>query len=77
MRVTNKGLAVLLDVVYNHFGPVGNYLSNFGPYYTEKHKTPWGAAVNLDSNGSHEVRRFFIDNALDVAARLPFRWSSA
>jgi len=59
-----RGLAVLLDVVYNHFGPVGNYLSSFGPYYTEKHKTPWGAAVNLDSNGSHEVRRFFIDNAL-------------
>jgi maltooligosyltrehalose trehalohydrolase len=59
-----QGLAVLLDVVYNHFGPVGNYLSSFGPYYTENHKTPWGAAVNLDSNGSHEVRRFFIDNAL-------------
>ncbi|MFL6414993.1 MAG: malto-oligosyltrehalose trehalohydrolase [Bryobacteraceae bacterium] len=59
-----QGMAVLLDVVYNHFGPVGNYLSSFGPYYTEKHKTPWGAAVNLDSNGSHEVRRFFIDNAL-------------
>jgi maltooligosyltrehalose trehalohydrolase len=59
-----QGMAVLLDVVYNHFGPVGNYLSSFGPYYTDKHKTPWGAAVNLDSNGSHEVRKFFIDNAL-------------
>ncbi len=59
-----KGLAVLLDVVYNHFGPVGNYLNQFGPYLTQKYKTPWGAAVNLDGKGSFEVRRFFIDNAL-------------
>jgi maltooligosyltrehalose trehalohydrolase len=59
-----KGLAVLLDVVYNHFGPAGNYLGSFGPYLTEAYKTPWGAAVNLDHEGSHEVRRFFIDNAL-------------
>lgn len=59
-----KGLAVLLDVVYNHFGPAGNYLGTFGPYLTEAYKTPWGAAVNLDHQGSHEVRRFFIDNAL-------------
>jgi len=59
-----KGLAVLLDVVYNHFGPAGNYLGKFGPYLTEAYKTPWGAAVNLDHEGSHEVRRFFIDNAL-------------
>lgn len=59
-----KGLAVLLDVVYNHFGPAGNYLSRFGPYFTEAYSTPWGAAVNLDHEGSPEVRRFFLDNAL-------------
>lgn len=59
-----KGLAVLLDVVYNHFGPAGNYLGKFGPYLTTAYKTPWGAAVNLDHRGSQEVRRFFIDNAL-------------
>ncbi|HEY2469001.1 MAG TPA: malto-oligosyltrehalose trehalohydrolase [Terracidiphilus sp.] len=60
----NRGLAVLLDVVYNHFGPVGNYASKFGPYLTEAHKTPWGGAVNLEERGSHQVRRFFCDNAL-------------
>jgi maltooligosyltrehalose trehalohydrolase len=59
-----RGLAVLLDVVYNHLGPAGNYLAKFGPYFTEKYNTPWGPAVNLDDAGSHEVRRFFCDNAL-------------
>ncbi|HTD96761.1 MAG TPA: malto-oligosyltrehalose trehalohydrolase [Edaphobacter sp.] len=59
-----RGLAVLLDVVYNHFGPVGNYTSKFGPYMTDKHHTPWGDAVNLEDAGSDEVRRFFCDNAL-------------
>lgn len=59
-----KGLAVLLDVVYNHLGPVGNYLNRFGPYFNENYHTPWGAAVNLDGAGSTEVRRFFCDNAL-------------
>jgi maltooligosyltrehalose trehalohydrolase len=59
-----RGLAVLLDVVYNHLGPVGNYLSPFGPYFNENYHTPWGAAVNLDGAGSTEVRRFFCDNAL-------------
>ncbi len=59
-----KGLAVLLDVVYNHLGPVGNYLNAFGPYFNENYHTPWGAAVNLDGAGSTEVRRFFCDNAL-------------
>jgi len=59
-----KGLALLLDVVYNHFGPDGNYLSKFGPYFTDAHHTPWGDAVNLEDAGSHEVRRFFCDNAL-------------
>jgi maltooligosyltrehalose trehalohydrolase len=60
----NRGLAVLLDVVYNHFGPVGNYTGKFGPYLTQSHKTPWGGAVNLEESGSHQVRRFFCDNAL-------------
>jgi maltooligosyltrehalose trehalohydrolase len=59
-----KGLSVILDVVYNHFGPVGNYTNKFGPYLTDKHKTPWGDAVNLDGRGSDEVRRFFCDNAM-------------
>src|SRR5579872_873033 len=59
-----KGLAVLLDVVYNHLGPSGNYLGKFGPYFTASHHTPWGDAVNLEEAGSHEVRRFFCDNAL-------------
>ncbi len=59
-----RGLSVILDVVYNHFGPVGNYTNKFGPYLTSKHKTPWGDAVNLDEGGSDEVRRFFCDNAI-------------
>jgi maltooligosyltrehalose trehalohydrolase len=58
------GLAVLLDVVYNHFGPVGNYTGRFGPYVTNRHHTPWGEAVNFEDVGSDEVRRFFCDNAL-------------
>ena len=58
------GLAVLLDVVYNHFGPVGNYTGIFAPYLDDAHKTPWGGAVNLESAWSHQVRRFFCDNAL-------------
>ncbi len=59
-----RGLAVLLDVVYNHFGPVGNYSGKFGPYLTQRHHTPWGGAINFDDWGSDEVRRFFCDNAL-------------
>lgn len=59
-----RGLAVLLDVVYNHLGPSGNYLSRFGPYFTSRYHTPWGEAVNLDGPGSDEVRRFLCDNAL-------------
>jgi maltooligosyltrehalose trehalohydrolase len=58
-----RGLAVLIDVVYNHLGPRGNHLGRFGPYFTD-HDTPWGAAVNLRHSGSDDVRRFFIDNAL-------------
>ncbi len=56
------GLAVWLDVVYNHFGPDGNYLPRYGPYFTERHQTPWGVAVNLDGPGSDEVRAYFGDN---------------
>ena len=58
------GLGVCLDVVYNHLGPDGNYLSVFGPYFTDTHMTPWGDAVNLDGENSGPVRRFIIDNAL-------------
>ena len=57
------GMAVALDVVYNHLGPSGNYLSQFGPYFTDRHHTPWGEAVNLDGPGSDQVRQFLIDNA--------------
>ncbi|HMG01521.1 MAG TPA: malto-oligosyltrehalose trehalohydrolase [Edaphobacter sp.] len=60
----SHGLAVLLDVVYNHFGPVGNYTGKFGPYVTGNHRTPWGDAVNLEFEQSDQVRRFFCDNAL-------------
>lgn len=60
----HRGLAVLLDVVYNHLGPVGNYLPQFGPYFTGHYTTPWGEAVNFDGPHSPEVRRFFIDNAI-------------
>jgi maltooligosyltrehalose trehalohydrolase len=57
-------IGVLIDVVYNHFGPVGNYTSKFGPYLTDRHHTPWGDAVNFEGEGSDEVRRFFCDNAV-------------
>jgi maltooligosyltrehalose trehalohydrolase len=59
-----RGIGVIMDVVYNHFGPSGNYLPQFGPYLTDKHKTPWGSAVNYDDAGSDGVRRFVLDNAL-------------
>jgi maltooligosyltrehalose trehalohydrolase len=58
------GLAVALDVVYNHLGPEGNYLAEFGPYFTDSYQTPWGQAVNFDGDDSREVRRYIIDNAL-------------
>ena len=60
----SAGLAVVLDAVYNHLGPVGNFLAEFGPYFTERHRTPWGAAVNFEGPGSDEVRRLVVDNAL-------------
>ncbi len=59
-----KGFAVILDVVYNHLGPEGNYLSRYGPYFTDKYRTPWGDAINFDGPYSDEVRHFFISNAL-------------
>lgn len=60
----SRGLGVCLDAVYNHLGPTGNYLAQFGPYFTDTHSTPWGDAVNLDGEGSAEVRRWIVDNAL-------------
>ena len=59
-----RGLAVILDVVYNHFGPAGNYLNCFGHYFTDRYHTPWGDAVNFDGAHSDEVRRFVLDNVL-------------
>ncbi|GHH79627.1 malto-oligosyltrehalose trehalohydrolase [Streptomyces sulfonofaciens] len=58
------GLGVVLDVVHNHLGPSGNHLPSFGPYFTEAHRTPWGAAVNLDAPGSDEVRAYLVGSAL-------------
>jgi len=60
----DKGLAVILDVVYNHLGPEGNYLGDFGPYFTDRYHTPWGQAINYDGPDSDEVRHFIIGNAL-------------
>lgn len=59
-----RGLAVILDVVYNHLGPEGNYLGQFGPYFTGRYQTPWGDAVNFDGEDSDGVRNYFICNAL-------------
>ncbi len=59
-----RGLSVIVDVVYNHLGPAGNYLSEFGPYFTDRYSTPWGEAVNLDGPDSDAVRAFVVDNAL-------------
>jgi maltooligosyltrehalose trehalohydrolase len=59
-----KGLAVILDVVFNHIGPEGNYLEQYGPYFTDKYKTPWGNALNFDDACCDEVRRYFMENAL-------------
>jgi len=60
----SHGLAVLLDVVFNHLGPDGNYLGQFAPYFTDRYKTGWGPAINYDGPHSDGVRRFVIDNAL-------------
>jgi maltooligosyltrehalose trehalohydrolase len=58
------GLGVTLDVVYNHLGPEGNYFSDFGPYFTDRYRTPWGPAMNFDGLGSDGVRQYFLENAL-------------
>jgi maltooligosyltrehalose trehalohydrolase len=58
-----NGLAVILDVVHNHLGPEGNYLADFGPYFTDRYHTPWGAALNFDGPDSGAVRRYFLDSA--------------
>ncbi|HEV2854568.1 MAG TPA: malto-oligosyltrehalose trehalohydrolase [Thermoanaerobaculia bacterium] len=63
-----RGLAVVLDVVYNHLGPEGNYLGEFGPYFTDRYKTPWGLALNFDGRDSDPVRRYFVENALQWIA---------
>jgi maltooligosyltrehalose trehalohydrolase len=63
-RCHQVGLAVVLDVVYNHLGPEGNYLADFGPYFTDRYRGPWGSPINFDGSHSDEVRRYFIGNAL-------------
>lgn len=60
-----QGLAIILDVVYNHFGPEGNYIGEFAPFFTHKYRTPWGAAVNVDGEHSDGVRAYFIENAVE------------
>ncbi len=67
-----RELAVVLDVVYNHLGPEGNYLAEFGPYFTDRYRTPWGAALNFDGPGSDEVRRYFLENALSWLTEFRF-----
>jgi maltooligosyltrehalose trehalohydrolase len=62
--IHKQGLAAVLDVVYNHLGPEGNYLNTFAPYFTDRYRTPWGQAVNFDGARSNDVRRFFRENAL-------------
>ena len=59
-----NNIAVILDAVYNHMGPEGNYLSQFGPYFTDKYNTPWGSALNFDDEYSDEVRNFFFENVI-------------
>ena len=59
-----KGIAVILDVIYNHIGPEGNYLPQFAPYFTDKYHTPWGKALNFDDAWCDGVREYFIENAL-------------
>lgn len=60
-----RGLAVILDVVYNHLGPEGCVLQDFGPYFSQEHETPWGTAFNFDGDGSEHVREFLLENALE------------
>ena len=59
-----QGIAVILDVVYNHFGPEGNYTAQFAPYFTDTYKTPWGSAINFDDAYSYGVRNYFVENVI-------------
>ncbi len=59
-----RGIAVILDVVYNHLGPEGNYIWDFGPYFTDRYTSPWGQAINFDGEHNEGVRNYFIENAL-------------
>jgi maltooligosyltrehalose trehalohydrolase len=65
-------VAVVFDAVYNHLGPEGNYLADYGPYFTNTYRTPWGEALNFDGRGSDEVRRYFIENALQWVSDFHF-----
>ena len=67
-----EGLAVILDIVFNHFGPEGNYLAKFGPYFTDKYETPWGAAVNFDDTGCAAARRMVLDSVRHWIERYHF-----
>ncbi|HYH08962.1 MAG TPA: malto-oligosyltrehalose trehalohydrolase [Thermoanaerobaculia bacterium] len=67
-----RGMAVLLDVVYNHLGPEGNYLGEYGPYFTDRYKTPWGLALNFDGAHSDDVRWYFIHSALQFVDEFHF-----
>ncbi|MGE3109833.1 MAG: malto-oligosyltrehalose trehalohydrolase [Phycisphaerales bacterium] len=67
-----RGLAIFLDVVFNHLGPEGNYLADFGPYFTDRYRTPWGSALNFDGPDSDHVRELFIQCALQWTADLGF-----
>ncbi|MBZ4684061.1 MAG: maltooligosyltrehalose trehalohydrolase [Fusobacteriaceae bacterium] len=57
-----NGIAVILDVVYNHFGPEGNYLGVYGQYFTKRYSTPWGSAISFDGRNSEHVKKYFLDN---------------
>ncbi|WP_259669459.1 malto-oligosyltrehalose trehalohydrolase [Rhizobium sp. NZLR5] len=59
-----RGISVFLDVVYNHFGPDGNYIPSYAPLFTDHHKTPWGHGINYDGDGSQMIREFVIENAI-------------
>ena len=76
-RGPRAGLAVLLDVVYNHLGPEGNYLGEFGPYFSDRYRTAWGEGFNLDGPDSDEVRRYLVDNAVYWVTRVPPRRAAA
>jgi maltooligosyltrehalose trehalohydrolase len=71
-RCHQLGMAAILDVVYNHFGPEGNYLGVFGPYFIDRYRTPWGDALNFDGPDSDEVREYFIRNALQWTVEFRF-----